>query len=140
MKRTRWVVLVLPVTLAVSGCITSRMTGARAQFVAEMTCPADRVAVRPMPVLAPADPPPLEVAADPDRAAMWRAKDAERRAAKEKETYYEATGCGQSRIYHCYYCVEMPGETDCGMAPNCDADASCRESASRPGYVTCDTF
>ena len=138
MHRIRWLTLLVAGLLLSSGCITSRMTGARSQFAQDVTCPANRVAVRRAPLIMPAATPPADVAGDRQRLAMWEQKDAERIREKQSETYYVATGCGQSRVYHCYYCVEMPGETDCGMAPNCDADASCRESRSRPGSIVCD--
>ena len=138
MPRLSWIVLLLPVLACSQGCITSRITGARTQFSQDATCPEDRVAVRETPlVLTPVEPPP-DVAADPQRLAMWQARDAEQRRAKQSDRYYVVSGCGASHVYRCYYCVEMPGETDCGMAPNCDEQASCRESTRNPGYVTCD--
>lgn len=134
--RSLWIAL--PGVLACAGCGTSRATGARAQFAQDQSCPKDRITVGARPLLAADSEPPAAIAADPQRLAMWRAKDAERHRNEESKTYYLATGCGQSRIYDCYYCVEMPDETDCGMAPNCDVRSDCRESRSQPGYVVCD--
>jgi len=121
---------------AFSACV-SRAAGARSLFSEDAPCPEDRTAVRAAPALAPAEQPSADITADPERLAIWKAKEARLRAAAEGETYYVAVGCGQERIYRCYYCVDTPAETVCGGTPNCDAEASCHESREHPGYVVC---
>lgn len=65
------------------------MSYARDQFVADATCPADRVTVAHDPKPAPPD-----VAADPGRLALWSSE-------AESSPIYTARGCGQQRSYAC---------------------------------------
>ncbi len=77
--------------LVLTACSTLQST-ARSQFVHSASCPADRVTVaHPAP-----EPAPTEIAADPDRLAVWNA-DAERRASR----IYVARGCGTERRCVC---------------------------------------
>jgi hypothetical protein len=52
-------------------------------------CPVDRVTVVPV-----ASEPPADIAADPQRAAMWR-------ASLEGQTLYQVEGCGRSLVVQC---------------------------------------
>lgn len=137
MRRPLWAVIALPLGLACAACV-SRVSGARTQFSGDLTCPEDRVAVSPRVAVAiPLEPPP-DVAADPERRWMWEDKNAARRNAESEKTYFVAEGCGQSRIYHCFYCVKLPGKTSCGTVPNCVEDRACHELEGQPGYIACD--
>jgi hypothetical protein len=86
----------------VSAC--AHETLARNQFAIDVACPADRVTVTARAGdPGPSGPLPADVAADPARLTMWSRAEADRRAAIASETYYEATGCGQRRVYWCSY-------------------------------------
>lgn len=121
--------------LACSGCVTS-MAGARSQFAQDETCPDDRVSVAAEARLPTVASPPPDVASDPQRLAMWQRADEQRERSESREKYYVAKGCGQTQVYHCYHCVDMPDKTVCGTVPNCEVASQCHES--QPGYVTCD--
>ncbi len=134
---TRWSKIVAAlVALSGAGCV-SREAQTRAQFSSEVTCPESRVAVAQQILLTTPTAPPPEIAADPERLQMWRERDEARRAVDREKQYFSAQGCGQRRIYHCYYCVSRPGKTNCGMIPSCVEQSACSEVASHPGYIGC---
>lgn len=103
----------LPLTLgAVAAVLTSACSPylglARGQFVRDYSCPADQVVVGLAPKVAPVGAsPPAEVAANPQRLAIWR-EEAQREATRQAEDQkrYVATGCGHVQAYHCYYGAE----------------------------------
>lgn len=88
--------------LAIGGCAqeTEILAGARWQFAKQISCPEDRVTanVDPQSAAQDARPPPPEVAADPDRLAMYD-KQAEAEAVLGR--WVVVTGCGQEARYHC---------------------------------------
>ncbi len=103
--------------LGATGC--SKVGTARSDFAHEFSCPEDRVTVHertgpPPPIPTPA--PPADVAADPQRLAMWKADTDKRIAAAMKEAsaqdVYVAEGCGHTASYTCY--VWSPGENESG--------------------------
>jgi hypothetical protein len=90
-------------SVLLAGCGSYREV-ARDAFVKMTTCPPDRVEVVqvPAPSWVPAPPaPPPEVAADPERRALWK----ERHAAPDRSglTYYRTKGCGHDMLFFCYF-------------------------------------
>jgi hypothetical protein len=88
----------------------SLANGAKSDFSAAYTCPADRVEVRARPDLHPSDfkrktrpkTPPGEVAADPERLRMWQAEqDRLRNYDDNYHSVYEVSGCGHVVLYEC---------------------------------------
>jgi hypothetical protein len=132
---TAWALV--PVVLACAAC-SSREAGARAQFARDVICPEYRVAVSPGLLVMDEREPPADIAADPERLQMWQEREAERRAAEERKQYFIAQGCGEQRVYHCFYCVRTPGKTRCGAYPSCTEQPSCAEAPDSPGHVACD--
>jgi hypothetical protein len=94
--------LVLFTSLAGCGGFFTTAAAARAQFVEDVTCPANRVTV----VHAPASTPPPDIAADPGRLALWSSQ------AKQSPTYV-TTGCGQERRYFCTAYGNYPYQYNC---------------------------
>jgi hypothetical protein len=97
--KTPWChVALLGVILALPcGCLFGRGERLAGKlFVAEKSCPADRVTV-----IARAGEtvePPADIAGDPQRLEVWKAT----RAREASQTYYVATGCGAASVYYCY--------------------------------------
>jgi hypothetical protein len=91
--------------LAASGC-QSLEDGAKDDFVQKFTCPKGRVEVRPRPDLSSYDlthkdrKPPADVAADPERLALWKKKEAETRR-RVSDPVFELRGCAHSALMHC---------------------------------------
>jgi hypothetical protein len=80
------------------GCDTVELS-ARHAFATTNSCPLDRVIAAPRAAILPA--PPAEIAADPERAALWyRAHQDEVTSARDG-TWQTATGCGSTTIYRC---------------------------------------
>jgi hypothetical protein len=133
MGRVVWALFASSVGVA---CV-SRVAGTRTQFAMDMACPEDRVTVAPRSFVPPTRTAPADVAADPERLAMWQENDAARVAAENQRTFFIAQGCGQAQIYLCYYCVHTVGRTTCGAAPNCVAEPACHDVPGRDGYIAC---
>jgi hypothetical protein len=86
---------------AATGQYRSSQDAARAEFVKDASCPADRASVAH-----PASAPPPDVAADPDRLRIWKAE-------AEKSRVYSAQGCGQERTYRCEPYGDWPYHYQC---------------------------
>lgn len=93
--------------IAASGC--KKITqGAKEHFSKDFTCPIERVEVRPRKDLRPSDfekpaRPSKEIAADPDRLAMWQAEqDKSREWMNKHDEIIEARGCGHEALYACH--------------------------------------
>jgi len=76
----RFVLLVFVVACAPAYSHTAATT-----FSSASSCPVDRETVAP-------DPPPAEIAADPERAKVW----------SENHHVYTVTGCGTTQRFECY--------------------------------------
>jgi hypothetical protein len=86
----RWVVL-----LALAGCSSAPERAARAQFARQTYCPESRVEAH-----AVVSDPPSDIAADPERLALWQ-KAAEERATKQLEWRVSVEGCGERADFVC---------------------------------------
>lgn len=93
--------------IAASGC--KKVTqGAKEHFSRDFTCPLERVEVRPRKDLRPSDfeahaKPSKEIAADPDRLAMWQAEQNKNREWMDKhDEILEARGCDHEALYACH--------------------------------------
>jgi hypothetical protein len=88
--------------------------GARQQFIAEYSCPSERVTLAELKGVQPsqlfaadwrAGTPPDEVRADPGRLAQWRAEEDERRKGWEawinSSRLFRLSGCGHAAILAC---------------------------------------
>jgi hypothetical protein len=91
--------------------------GARDAFSRAKSCPADQVAVVARPdyrvPMPPDSPPPADIAAAPDRLAMWQQQHTKQRAAIERgcgADFFEVTGCGQRAILCCGHPYHPPGQ------------------------------
>jgi hypothetical protein len=92
-------------------CELSTSKGAQAVFSQQKTCPLERVKVRPRPDVPPhtlleapasQQPIPPEVAADPERLAMWNKTHQSTDANIDQvATTYEVDGCGDTAMYVC---------------------------------------
>jgi hypothetical protein len=131
--------IVVPVVLA--GC-ASLEEGARDHFVRALACPAERVTVKARPDLrygdligAPtASAPPAEVAADPERLALWKEQRARAQAdgranANARYDVFEVSGCGHTAQLGCRHPEDERGRTELG-AVTC---ATPRPLAPTPG-------
>lgn len=92
--------------LLLAGC-KSPEKGAREHFAREVTCPLERVEARARTDVKPGDwiessKPPKDVAADPERLQMWKAKDEERRSWANRDQIIEVRGCGKQKLYACH--------------------------------------
>jgi hypothetical protein len=120
-------------------CAPDLASVARSTFERAQSCPVSRVEVIARPDLswvqvldADATPatPSAEVAADPERLAIWRREQDELRARRARsyaeDRVYEVRGCGHHALYGC-----EPGYQE--LPASCDAatDAQ-REAALRP--------
>lgn len=80
---------------------------AKNTFAYEETCPKDRLTVKPRDDLHPSqwmhfERPSADIAADPERLAMWRAEhDEDRERADADVEIYQVDGCGIARLYLC---------------------------------------
>ncbi len=114
----------LAATLMLAGC-ASLADGARDHFVKALSCPADRVTVKARPDLGygdllpapPAAAPPAEVAADPERLALWkeqqaRAKADRRANADARYDVFEVSGCGRTARLGCRHPEDARGRTE----------------------------
>jgi hypothetical protein len=89
----------LALLLALAGCAgapgaPSEHT-ARAQFAQQTYCPEDRVTAH-----AVVSDPPADIAADPERLALWQ-DAAEERAKKQLEWHVRVEGCGERASFVC---------------------------------------
>jgi hypothetical protein len=108
--RATYTGVALALSLLLTAC-ASLSSSARSEFVAEEACPEGRVEVRhPAPKPAPPD-----VAADPQRAALWQKHEEEWAA-----NYYVAIGCGREHLYLCEH-RQMTSEW---MGPDCVDESS----------------
>ena len=119
-KTSLLLVLALPTVLV--GC-QSKEAGAREKFSNEVTCPEERVEVRERSDLTPSMlraqvPPPPDVAADPGRLAMWKAKEEESNEnADQACDMFEARGCGKQSLVCCRRHSKRINETSCMTLP-----------------------
>jgi hypothetical protein len=74
-----------------TSCGASANIGARDTFVHDVSCPPERVEVRAVP---PREPP-VDVANDPERLAIWRSTETER---QREEPGFVVTGCGARKV------------------------------------------
>ena len=116
-------VLAFACALAATGCY-SLQSGAKAQFVQDTACPADRVTVTPGAPYARTPPP--EVAADPERLRLWRQIDAQKRA-HDAFTHFDVAGCGKTAKLECLH------DTDNGDRPWCLTEIEPPRPAGIPG-------
>jgi len=79
----RFVLVVVVVALA--ACAPAYSHTAATTFASATSCPVDRETVAH-------DPPPAEIAADPERAKVWN----------ENHHVYTVTGCGTTQRFECY--------------------------------------
>jgi len=86
---TRWLLSLL--LLSATAC-ASLESSARSEFARENSCPEGRVTVSH----APPRPAPPDVAADPQRLAVWNDTEA-----KRQTHFYMVTGCGRQNVYLC---------------------------------------
>jgi hypothetical protein len=114
--------LLLP--LLIAGC-ASLEDGARDHFVKALSCPADRVQVKARPDLGygdllpalPASTPPDEVAADPERLALWKEQQASAQATRRANAeaaydVFEVSGCGRTVRLGCRHPEDTRGRTE----------------------------
>ena len=97
--------------VASAGCGMSLPKGARSLFSATHTCPAEGVTVQPRPDVPrhslltaqrSAKPIPPEVAANPERLALWNKMHPSADADLDRAgTTYEVSGCGHTTLYVC---------------------------------------
>ena len=97
--------------VASAGCGMSLPKGARSLFSATHTCPAEGVTVQPRPDVPQhslltaqrsAKPIPPEVAANPERLALWNKMHPSADADLDRAgTTYEVSGCGHTTLYVC---------------------------------------
>ena len=66
---------------------------ARKSFASKFSCPADRVALTKEHGRPYLPPPPLEIANDPERLAMYQ---------HSNEVFWAARGCNEQAFYNCY--------------------------------------
>lgn len=110
--------------LLIAGC-ASLEDGARDHFVTALSCPADRVLVKARPDLGYGDllpalaasKPPDEVAADPERLALWKEQQTSAlatRRANADATYdvFEVSGCGRTVRLGCRHPQDTRGRTE----------------------------
>jgi hypothetical protein len=105
----RWHGLVLLGSLVgLAGCNQQR--SAEEAFSKDRSCPVDKVAATPRPSLSIYDltfgkvagEPPKDIAQDPERRALWQAKQDESKRVWDKTgTLYEVAGCGEKKYYVC---------------------------------------
>lgn len=131
------------------GC-KSREEQARDEFSETVSCPASRVEVREVKGVTPFDVrekynparkpvPPADVASDPERLALWEAKQAKQRGASRTESsfgsdVFEATGCGETITYECWRkrkSVNNQPMVDCKELHRERAPSSSGDSASK---------
>jgi hypothetical protein len=102
-------VLALGLLALVAGC-KKLEEGAREAYSQEQSCPADRVTVVARPDVdlytkafgTPTVPP--DVAADPGRRKVWETNQQTSRAAyRQRNSAFEAAGCGKTVLYSCFH-------------------------------------
>jgi hypothetical protein len=104
-RRPLWSIASIFLVLSASAC-QSLDDGARDEFAGHFTCPKERVEVRSRPDLNSYDltwgraQPPPDVAADPQRLALWKEKQQDSRS-RGSDPVFELRGCGHSVLYHC---------------------------------------
>ena len=115
--RTRIAFLAALFVASLPGC-KSREEQARDEFSEAVSCPASKVEVRELEGVTaydvrqkhnptPRPKPPAEVAADPERLAIWEEREEKQRRASQREPgfgsdVFEATGCGETITYECW--------------------------------------
>jgi hypothetical protein len=114
--------------LASNGCgIVEAYEGGsvKSAFGTSQSCPDNRVTVdratRPDWLKAdpppPVPPPPPEVAADPERLAVYRQAHAPPPDPHADSTFFEARGCGRSDVYECRLVPNLDGQS---VSPRCE--------------------
>jgi len=136
MQRARFGWWLVPLALTSGGCV-SAATGAQRQLSKDVSCPENRIGVRPLRPPVTLREPPAAVASDAARLALWRRDDAERHKKEAEQKYFVAEGCGEQRLYRCYYCVQHPGRMSCGVSPICVDEPMCFASTLTPDTATC---
>jgi hypothetical protein len=85
------------------------------------TCPVNRIAVSALPPSSPpvcpqAGPPPPDIAADAERAALWNQQQRRYAAECEEPADFAVAACGRSITYHC----ARTGHVRCHAVPATD--------------------
>jgi hypothetical protein len=98
-------------------------TTARDQFANRFTCPAERVTVTPRKDLSAValafrpKPAPTDVAADPERLALWNKQQAHHGADYEGKSVFQVSGCNNEIFYICGQLRVSVGRTQHGCMP-----------------------
>jgi len=102
---------IIATILAGAGCTTelSLHDGAGQSFAGEHTCPLGRLTIRARPDLPPhvvlpprVDPPPAEIAADPERLQMWNQQQAASHPDLDRfASTFEVSGCRTTELFVC---------------------------------------
>jgi hypothetical protein len=97
--------VLLVIALAAAGCSVS-LDDVQQEFAQEFTCPKDKIQVRERKelkpsMLEPKKEPPAEIAADPDRRAMWQTERDEHLRYLDGGQVFEVRGCGHQTLYSC---------------------------------------
>jgi hypothetical protein len=84
------------------------------EFSQDKSCPLDRLVVQSFlvparEVLAPLEPPPAEVAADPARLAVWNRKVADHLDSYQDLSVMDISGCGAHRTSLCFEGTDLTG-------------------------------
>ena len=109
MRRAALVPVVLLNAVATMGCAAWEV---KRRFVIDGVCPSDRVTVTQAGVVTAGPPPPAppEIAADPERLAIYYEKT---RNPDEGDRIFIAEGCGERRWYTCDYPGAGPRRAGC---------------------------
>jgi hypothetical protein len=97
--------------------------GAREEFSTRFSCPPERIELRPRPDLHPYDvvfgpgaSPPVEVASDPARLAIWqRTQSANRDGWDDGREVFELRGCEHAVLFACNHPSDPDGSTYPGV-------------------------
>jgi hypothetical protein len=116
-SRSRCALLAALFAASLTGC-KSREEQARDEFSEAVSCPASKIEVRELEGVTAHDvrekhnptakpKPPADVAADPERLAVWEEKQDKQRRASQREPgfgsdVFEAKGCGETITYECW--------------------------------------
>jgi hypothetical protein len=88
-------------TLGILGCTASAASTATLHASERWSCPAERLELQPQGVVAePEDPAPPDIAADPERYALWRKSVDD---ARQEKRLFRVSGCGQTDLLECAY-------------------------------------
>jgi len=109
-ERPRWrrAGLLVPF-FALAACRPSWAESAGAKFAEDISCPARRVTVATRFYQPPHVDPPPYITSDPERLAMWQAKED---ALERPRPYFVASGCGEEHTYYCERTYTYRGRPD----------------------------